>query len=256
MSGLKNLKLKMEIEIDETLPDYFHKFTSAERAIEIVENQQLWFSSPKKFNDPFDCNINLIDFEPNEDQIKMVINNKVQRNRQTRREEIKKNKRNAFRIRNQFAEQANEFYQNSGVCCFSEKRDNILLWAHYADNHRGICLKFSKGISEIATMTGRIQYKDKYEKASFFNDKGDAVYHLIFTKSKDWIYEKEVRSINILDYGNVDFKAEYLTEIIFGCKTEKSVVSRMKKVAMELNFKHIKFIQAKQTKSSFELKFV
>ena len=245
----------MEIEINETVPDYFYKFTNAERAIGIIKERQLWFSKPENFNDPFDCNINLIDFEPNEDQIKMVINDKLQGNRKAKREEIRKNKRNAYRIRNQFAEQANEMYQNSGVCCFSERKDNILLWGHYADNHKGVCLKFSNDISKIATMTGKVNYRDKYEKASFFNDKGNAVYHLIFTKSKDWNYEREIRCVRILDYGKTDFSIEYLTEIIFGCRTEKSIIKKIKNEVSKLKLNHIKLSQAKQTKSSFDLKF-
>lgn len=245
----------MEIEINETLPDYFYKFTNVERSIEIIKEKKLWFSKPENFNDPFDCNINLIDFEPNEDQIKMVINDKLLGNRKVKREEIRKNKRNAYRIRNQFAEQANEMYQNSGVCCFSEGNDNILLWGHYADNHKGICLKFTNGISEIATMTGKVNYKDKLEKASFFNDRGNAVYNLIFTKSKDWNYEKEIRCLRILDYGKTDFPIEHLTEIIFGCRTEKSSIKKIKSQVSKLKLNHIKFSQAKQTKSSFELKF-
>jgi hypothetical protein len=28
------------------------------------------------------------------------------------------------------------------VCCFSGKVDNILMWSHYADSHKGICLRF------------------------------------------------------------------------------------------------------------------
>ncbi len=245
----------MKIEIDETLPDNIYKFTNAERAIGILKNQQLWFSKPEKFNDPFDCNINLIDFEPNEDQIKMVINDKLRGNRKDKREEIRKNKKNAYRIKKQFVEQSNEMFQNSGVCCFSERKDNILLWGHYADNHKGICLKFSNEISNIATIAAKVKYKDKYEKASFFNEKGNAVYHLIFTKSKDWAYEKEIRLIRILDYGKTNFQIEHLCEIIFGCKTEKSVITRMKKLVAGLEMKHIKFTQAKQTKSSFELNF-
>jgi hypothetical protein len=29
-----------------------------------------------------------------------------------------------------------------GVACFSAAADNLLLWAHYADGHRGFCLEF------------------------------------------------------------------------------------------------------------------
>jgi len=244
----------LKIDIDETLPEYFFKFTSAKRAIEIVKNSQLWFSNPKTFNDPFDTNIDLIDFEPNDKQIAMVINDKVQGNRRTRREEIKKNNKNAHRIRNQFSEQSNDFFQNSGVCCFSEVNDNILLWAHYANNHKGVCLKFHKTISDITTMTGKVKYRDKYQKASFFNHEGGAIYHLIFTKAQDWHYEQEIRALRILDFGKTDFRIEKLTEIIFGCKTEKRVIQYFKKILADLNLKHIILKQATQTKSSFKLR--
>lgn len=245
----------MKIIIDKTLPEFFYKFTNVERAIEIIKNRQLWFSRPENFNDPFDCNINLIDFEPTEKQIELVINDKVKRNRKTRREEIKKNKRNAYRIINQFSEQSNEMFQNSGICCFSEKHENILLWSHYAQNHKGICLGFSKKITEIASMTGKVKYADHYKKAPFFKMNGEAVYHLIFTKSKDWSYEQEIRAVRILDNGKTDFDISNLTEIIFGCKTENKVVQEMKKLISDLGIKHIKFKQAKQIKSSFDLKF-
>jgi hypothetical protein len=30
----------------------------------------------------------------------------------------------------------------AGVACFSALPDDLLMWAHYADKHRGVCLKF------------------------------------------------------------------------------------------------------------------
>jgi hypothetical protein len=239
--------------MSEDLPSHFYKFTSATRAIEILITKQLWFSSPENFNDPFDCNIHLIDFEPNDEQIKMIINEKVAGNRKKRREEIKKNKQNAYRIRNQFAEQSDEITQKSGICCFSEKNDNILLWAHYGDSHKGVCLKFSSEISEIGTMTRMVEYKDSLKRASFFNEQGKSILHLFFTKAADWKYENENRIVRMLENGKTEFKIEYLTEIIFGCKTHKSVIAKVKKTISDLNIVHIKFRQAKQIKSSFKL---
>lgn len=34
------------------------------------------------------------------------------------------------------------FLENSSVACFSEIKDNFLMWSHYASRHRGICLEF------------------------------------------------------------------------------------------------------------------
>src|SRR5207253_3097370 len=30
-----------------------------------------------------------------------------------------------------------------GICCFSEEYNNPLLWSHYGDQHRGICIGYT-----------------------------------------------------------------------------------------------------------------
>ncbi len=37
----------------------------------------------------------------------------------------------------------NLYKKKISVACFSEEKDNILLWAHYANNHKGICIEYS-----------------------------------------------------------------------------------------------------------------
>ena len=75
-------KLKSKIEIlDEKLPNFFYKYVWADNVIKILESKRLWFSSPQDFNDPFDCNVNLIDFTPSNENIEKFINEKVSKNR-------------------------------------------------------------------------------------------------------------------------------------------------------------------------------
>ena len=33
--------------------------------------------------------------------------------------------------------------QRKGIACFLSNCDNLLMWAHYADSHKGVCLKFN-----------------------------------------------------------------------------------------------------------------
>ena len=35
-----------------------------------------------------------------------------------------------------------EQLDNFGVCCFSEKCDDVLMWSHYSEKHTGACLGF------------------------------------------------------------------------------------------------------------------
>jgi len=248
------LKNKIQI-IDEKLPDFFYKYARIDNVIKILESKTLWFSSPKDFNDPFDCNVNLIDFTPRNEDIVKFINEKLVKNRTVRRKEINKNKRDSYRIKNQIAKQTQDLFYNSGICCFSEVKDNILLWGHYADNHKGICLKFSSEIAKIGTMTSKVNYKTRYETPNFWTEEELVIYHLIFTKSDDWSYEKEIRAFRMLSNGSINFEISYLQEIIFGCKTEQSIIEKIKNIVSKNKYKNIKFSKARQTKSSFKLLF-
>lgn len=243
-------------EMNDTLPDCFFKYMKVEHLLKTIENNTIWFSSPKQFNDPFDCDVSLINFTPPKKDIGKIINEKLSANRAIRRKEIKKNKQNPFRIKNQMAEQTQNIFYNSGVCCFSEVEDNTLMWAHYADNHNGVCLKFSSSISKIATMTAKVKYQTNFEKELFFTDDAYAIYHLIFTKSDNWIYEKEIRAFQMLKTGETNIDVCDLTEIIFGCKMNKAVKLKIIELVKSKGYNHIKFKEVLQTKSSFNIKIV
>jgi hypothetical protein len=240
-------------KMDDTLPDFFYKYSRVENVYKLLESKTLWFSSPKDFNDPFDCNINLIDFTPSEMDIVKLINEKVEGNRSLRRKEIQKNKQNSYRIKKQMAEQFQEVFYNSGVCCFSEVNDNMLMWSHYADNHKGICLKFSSTISDIATMTAKVKYSENFEKVKYFSGDSYSIFHLVFSKFDNWSYEKEIRAFRLFHNGKVEFEIQHLEEIIFGCKMEKKEIENIKNITQKLGYFHIKFRQAIKTNSSFKI---
>jgi hypothetical protein len=46
-------------------------------------------------------------------------------------------------FRNEINRITEKFLQNSYVTCFSEKKDNFLMWSHYASKHMGISLEFT-----------------------------------------------------------------------------------------------------------------
>lgn len=54
----------------------------------------------------------------------------------------------------------NTVWKNKGIICFSETFEEPLMWAHYADTHKGLCFGFevSKEIEENLT---RISYVSK-----------------------------------------------------------------------------------------------
>jgi hypothetical protein len=85
-----------------------------------------------------------------------------------------------------------------GVISLSETDDNLLMWAHYADQHQGIVIgldsthkSFSTNYSiSDAPLVGKIS-RVRYRKSRLHEFKDH--YDTFFVKSDEWLYEKEHR---------------------------------------------------------------
>ena len=78
--------------------------------------------------------------------------------------------------------------RNRGVLCFSADWRDPVIWAHYSDKHRGLCLGF-----EIPDETSqRVTYVPRRLKLPVRPALADAN-ALLFTKFISWDYEQEIR---------------------------------------------------------------
>jgi hypothetical protein len=83
---------------------------------------------------------------------------------------------------------------DKGVLCFSSDWCDPVIWAHYSDKHRGLCLGF-----EIPDNTGRtIQYVGERLSLPERPELDDAT-AWVYTKYANWAYEKEIRCCARLD---------------------------------------------------------
>lgn len=98
--------------------------------------------------------------------------------------------------------------ESSRVCCFSEEKSSLLLWAHYADNHRGICLEYEVPEYEFRSRFMEVKYREELPLLNQIDVNFDG--HLLvnvnkasgsvfLTKSLDWAYEKEWRVFVVSD---------------------------------------------------------
>lgn len=86
--------------------------------------------------------------------------------------------------------------------CFTKGMDNILMWSHYANSHRGVVVEF---IPTGEPFTDSLLVPMKYERMSRFNfgldnlDDDLSILNniclLLSTKSEVWGYENEIRLI-------------------------------------------------------------
>jgi hypothetical protein len=88
----------------------------------------------------------------------------------------------------------NEMHKQYGVLCFSKHWHNPVLWSHYADKHRGMCLGFEVEAARLQA----IAYVTKRPILRLPPNQADAN-QLLFTKYRDWKYEEEWRGWIRLD---------------------------------------------------------
>ena len=188
------------------------------RLIESLLSQSLYFAKPDELNDPFDCRIDLI---------------KV----------IKRAELAATGERKKFLSSllgAPEFFEvwksnldTVGVLAFSRTNREVLLWSHYADEHRGLCLEYQFQGDHLLTeefnliAAGNVDYLAEpltewlksapMDRTKFVEE---LLHKYLKTKSPAWKYEQESRIIR-RPHGPFKFniRSQFLSEVCFGLRT-------------------------------------
>ena len=102
------------------------------------------------------------------------------------------------------------------------------MWSHYADDHKGACLKFSLPMIEQAwdkkengSFVKKVKYVDERQEYTHPDDIKEAVEKIFIPKSKIWDYEKEWRVIDNVsanpDIEDLTEKYNDITGMIVGC---------------------------------------
>lgn len=204
----------------------------------------MWVPTPDSFNDPFDCSLMPGTKKTTEDgmyQLFHIIDELYDE------EEAKKIKSEIFEEKkaNPVSEVADnalsedlEEAKKSGIFSMSEKNNNILMWSHYADEHKGFCIEFDRGnvkenfLSHF--MCRPVEYVNKYPNLNRVVDTMDVN---LFTKAMDWRYEAEWRLVTTAGNKILPLPAP-ITGIIFGMKaSEESIKTIINSVVgQDINF--------------------
>ncbi len=224
----------------------------------ILVEHQLFFASRQDFNDPFDCTV------PNLSQIpgtflKRWAEEFVDRKFSDRSEAERSDKIDELMSVNTL-EKIRQGLQGTvdkaGIACFSTARDNILMWAHYADKHKGLCLEFDGSSNcKFFGKAQSVEYED-HTPIPLHENAERQMTRVILTKSKHWLYEKEYRIVKPNEAGkNIDYPVELLTGIIFGCMTPDKVRASVKQWVKEGNCR-VAFFEARPKVAEFGLDIV
>lgn len=141
------------------------------------------------------------------------------------------------------------------IACFSHQASNLMLWSHYASGHKGVCLHFlpSLDIKTFGTLHD-VDYKEKFEPVNIIPGElldDTSLEHLIYTKSKVWEMEQELRLFDFNDKDKYYFKTESLKSIIFGFESPNSLKKEVLDICKQTKYNHIKIFQARPRSDEF-----
>ena len=220
-------------------------------SIELLLNRELWFAKPESLNDPFE----------GESSFSEVL------------EAVWEHYPFPENERNEYKEKIEQQLQTTGICSFSKTRKNQLMWSHYADEHKGLCIGFNERLLRPigsciypidVTYQADYPFEDIIKRFKYFeqypgvNNKnsiaGDIFYSVLGTKYSSWKYEKERRLV-FQNSQAVKFPERAVNSIAFGLRMAERDKLTLRKLLSGSEWKHVKWYQAVKSKTKYALEF-
>lgn len=266
----------------------YSKEKISERLRKMLEQSRIYLSDPETFNDPFDGYFS-IRFTTEQDKVDAKqaleeLRGKLEKEGNLQKERGEMLEKNLF---NQIP------LENFRVSCFSEDNKNDLMWAHYADQHRGVCLVYeidnvdetfirennclvfaeeNRGESDNYSYFGgnsklllaRIDYSKNKEFLKVSSGKIESDYNVeraIYTKC--WEYEHEIRLVAELPFGYAFGQGTYfckvnksaLKEVRFGVRLEDEYKEKIQKIIENSGYNEVVFKTAVINVDDFSINY-
>lgn len=256
---------------------FFYKYVSARTALLILQNKKLKYSSPLTFNDPFDVQTKIdYGFELTDlfSLLRAKFDHGVEKFVDKFKDEHKK---------------LNDWWRQevkgSRVFCVAEENDNLLMWAHYAEDHQGAVIKFEclPSIDNTLCAAMKVNYVnkppviatlDEYIKSLIGKHEldFDSLYYKLFTsKSDHWAYEKEWRVFipsvdnpppalaKIIDKNDslsilMHLYPQEIHSVYLGCKMKENVQKDIEN-NLSRDFSHVQIYKIIKDEREYKLNF-
>ena len=138
------------------------------------------------------------------------------------------------------------------VCSFTKNYKNVVMWSHYANQHKGICIEFNfQNMSqEIKDKLVPVTYVDTVQHCEHKN-----VNHINFFsyKTKEWAYEEEVRYITNENEEYLNISDDMIRRVYLGARINTADIEWIKFWLKNYSKRKIELVQLKFKTMSYEL---
>lgn len=111
-----------------------------------------------------------------------------------------------------------------GVICFTESPIDKRMWTHYAGSHQGVCLEyrtdklFGRGWPDCLGPIP-VRYATRKPRPAYYRaSRQERTIALVGTKGREWITEREWRTVRYGGQGAMRFDPAALVSVTLGCR--------------------------------------
>lgn len=208
--------------------DFLYKYRSmaSPGLEELFSERKIYLNDATKFNDPFECRPALAYHQSSlkrQTFLKTMTRDRYPDADKKAVKKLMKGKGPMLTDPNVLEASYKGFVSSVGIYCLSERKDDILMWSHYADSHRGLCLKFDASTEEtIFWEAFKVIYQEEYPNINIMDmSKAEEFRKALLTKSTHWEYEQERRILKMEQEGGPGyyrFLPELLKGVILGAQ--------------------------------------
>lgn len=232
---------------------YHYERFHPEYLASLLRDKRIRCSNPSNLNDPWDCRP-WFDTKSSTDAITrkemiawfLMLDSGVQIDDQDLKNFERAAERNPeilARVTNHVSELVRQmFVTHWRIYCLTPRPCSTLMWSHYADHHRGICLEFATN-NELFRCARRVVYLSAYPAWQPHVLMDTRIEEALLTKSDDWQHEEEYRVVarrsnaggtagdRVLtsEDGYLNLPINALMSIVVGCEANYELVTAIVK---------------------------
>ncbi len=139
------------------------------------------------------------------------------------------------------------------VACFSEILDSLPMWSYYADEHRGICLKYDiPHLREEVTYEHELRHAFSKVHYSNFRPQNSCGEYSLIVKSSQWSHEYEWRLISMSDKDFISVPC--LKAVYLGIRFDRSNIDPIIS-AIKVNGRNIELYVCEAQQQAYGLRY-
>lgn len=259
-------------------PLFFFKFVSFDRK-DILENGLIRLTPAKDFNDPFELNPVITPISKKFlEHLSTLSESDLKEMKYTDKDYDYSTERHS-NIEN-YRDKLKSEMEKVGILCLSsndkinpfltvsmpeksDPRTNLLMWAHYADSHKGFIIEFERDFLYDISIN-KVNYKSDRDSLTYEHISDNNFNNIIFNKSNEWSYEQEYRAVSLLSNAEKSIKNIHLFKINKGKIRSITFGARMlgenkdaiiKIIKNDPEFRDVKLHHAYLSEATYTLEF-